>query len=156
MPFFPFKMPFAITNLMLKIFAIISILTVSFVTIRCSVFYGVFRVSYSHHLEKWWIKLLGTTRVLPRENTSDQKHYFCRYLLLRFFMNLDSNAPIGIFDSGIGGLTVAKAISDLLPSEQLIYLATQPICLMAINQKPPSKPFLLKSQMCYSTRVAKQ
>ncbi|MFM8740691.1 MAG: glutamate racemase [Cytophagales bacterium] len=36
-------------------------------------------------------------------------------------MNLDSNAPIGIFDSGIGGLTVAKAISDLLPSEQLIY-----------------------------------
>jgi glutamate racemase len=30
-------------------------------------------------------------------------------------------APIGIFDSGIGGLTVAKAISRILPNEQLIY-----------------------------------
>jgi glutamate racemase len=29
--------------------------------------------------------------------------------------------PIGVFDSGIGGLTVAKAISDLLPNESLIY-----------------------------------
>ncbi len=29
--------------------------------------------------------------------------------------------PIGVFDSGIGGLTVAKAINDLLPYEQLVY-----------------------------------
>jgi glutamate racemase len=29
--------------------------------------------------------------------------------------------PIGIFDSGIGGLTVAHAITELLPNEQLIY-----------------------------------
>ncbi|HWB61991.1 MAG TPA: glutamate racemase [Chitinophagales bacterium] len=29
--------------------------------------------------------------------------------------------PIGVFDSGIGGLTVANAISALLPNEQLIY-----------------------------------
>jgi len=29
--------------------------------------------------------------------------------------------PIGIFDSGIGGLTVAKAISALLPNETLMY-----------------------------------
>jgi glutamate racemase len=33
----------------------------------------------------------------------------------------DQNLPIGIFDSGIGGLTVARAISDLLPSESIIY-----------------------------------
>lgn len=33
----------------------------------------------------------------------------------------NSNQPIGIFDSGIGGLTVANAISKLLPNEQLIY-----------------------------------
>lgn len=31
------------------------------------------------------------------------------------------NQPIGIFDSGIGGLTVANAISGVLPNEQLIY-----------------------------------
>ncbi len=34
---------------------------------------------------------------------------------------MKKNAPIGIFDSGIGGLTVAKAINDLLPKESLIY-----------------------------------
>ena len=31
------------------------------------------------------------------------------------------NHPIGIFDSGIGGLTVAQKIHDLLPDEQIIY-----------------------------------
>ena len=31
------------------------------------------------------------------------------------------NKPIGIFDSGIGGLTVAKAIKNALPNEQIIY-----------------------------------
>ena len=33
-----------------------------------------------------------------------------------------SNAPIGVFDSGVGGLTVARAIIDQLPREQLLYL----------------------------------
>jgi glutamate racemase len=32
-----------------------------------------------------------------------------------------ANQPIGIFDSGIGGLTVARAITKLLPNEQIIY-----------------------------------
>jgi len=33
----------------------------------------------------------------------------------------NTDRPIGIFDSGIGGLTVANAISRLLPHEQLVY-----------------------------------
>ena len=33
----------------------------------------------------------------------------------------NSNQPIGIFDSGIGGLTVANAIRKLLPNEKLVY-----------------------------------
>ena len=33
----------------------------------------------------------------------------------------DSRRPIGIFDSGIGGLTVASAIHKLLPQESFIY-----------------------------------
>ena len=33
-----------------------------------------------------------------------------------------SDAPIGIFDSGIGGLTVARAIHRLLPGESMIYV----------------------------------
>jgi glutamate racemase len=32
-----------------------------------------------------------------------------------------NNNPIGIFDSGIGGLTVANAISKAMPNEKLIY-----------------------------------
>jgi len=33
-----------------------------------------------------------------------------------------SNSPIGIFDSGVGGLTVARAIIDQLPNESTIYI----------------------------------
>lgn len=33
-----------------------------------------------------------------------------------------SDAPIGIFDSGVGGLTVARAIRDQLPHESYVYI----------------------------------
>lgn len=32
------------------------------------------------------------------------------------------NLPIGVFDSGMGGLTVLKALKDVLPNESFIYL----------------------------------
>ena len=32
------------------------------------------------------------------------------------------DAPIGIFDSGVGGLTVARAVIDQLPHEQVLYV----------------------------------
>ena len=32
-----------------------------------------------------------------------------------------SNLPIGVFDSGIGGLTVVKEIMSQLPGERIIY-----------------------------------
>ena len=34
---------------------------------------------------------------------------------------MPNNAPIGIFDSGVGGLTVARAIAHLMPKESFIY-----------------------------------
>jgi glutamate racemase len=34
-----------------------------------------------------------------------------------------NNNPIGIFDSGVGGLSIAKRITEHLPNEQLIYFA---------------------------------
>lgn len=34
---------------------------------------------------------------------------------------MKSSQPIGIFDSGIGGLTVAKAVKEKLPNERIIY-----------------------------------
>ncbi len=33
-----------------------------------------------------------------------------------------NDAPIGVFDSGVGGLTVARAIRDLLPNESMVYV----------------------------------
>ena len=33
-----------------------------------------------------------------------------------------ASAPIGVFDSGVGGLTVARAIIDQLPNESIIYV----------------------------------
>lgn len=37
-------------------------------------------------------------------------------------MAMDRDAPIGVFDSGLGGLTVARAIAERLPNEKLVYL----------------------------------
>ncbi len=35
---------------------------------------------------------------------------------------MNASGPVGVFDSGIGGLTVAHAIERLLPAESLLYL----------------------------------
>jgi glutamate racemase len=39
-----------------------------------------------------------------------------------------SSRPIGIFDSGVGGLTVARAVIDLLPHEDLVYFGDTARC----------------------------
>lgn len=33
-----------------------------------------------------------------------------------------SHAPLGVFDSGVGGLTVVRALRELLPGESIVYL----------------------------------
>lgn len=48
-----------------------------------------------------------------------------------------ADAPIGIFDSGFGGLTVARAVLDQLPHEPIVYLgdtARQPYGTKPISQ----------------------
>jgi glutamate racemase len=37
-------------------------------------------------------------------------------------MTLQSHSPIGVFDSGVGGLTVLKALREKLPNESTVYL----------------------------------
>lgn len=37
-------------------------------------------------------------------------------------MNAQVDRPIGMFDSGFGGLTVARAVIDLMPNENLVYI----------------------------------
>ncbi|MDQ4064883.1 MAG: aspartate/glutamate racemase family protein, partial [Actinomycetota bacterium] len=36
--------------------------------------------------------------------------------------------PIGMFDSGLGGLTVARAVMDLLPGEDIVYFGDTARC----------------------------
>jgi len=36
-----------------------------------------------------------------------------------------SNKPIGIFDSGVGGLSILRAVRKLLPAEHILYMADQ-------------------------------
>ena len=35
---------------------------------------------------------------------------------------MSDSRPIGVFDSGIGGLTVVKALQEILPNEEIFYL----------------------------------
>ncbi len=37
-------------------------------------------------------------------------------------IEVNPNAPLGVFDSGVGGLTVVRALMDVLPGESIIYL----------------------------------
>lgn len=59
---------------------------------------------------------------------------------------MSNQAPIGIFDSGIGGLTVAHAIQKFLPGEQLIYFGDT--AHLPYGDKAPS------SIIDYSKRIA--
>lgn len=36
---------------------------------------------------------------------------------------MSANLPLGIFDSGVGGLSVAQAIAELMPEESMVYIA---------------------------------
>lgn len=47
---------------------------------------------------------------------------------------LHSNRPIGIFDSGIGGMSILREIRKLLPDEDLLYLADQ--CHVPYGSRP--------------------
>jgi glutamate racemase len=44
------------------------------------------------------------------------------HLACPFVPRTTSDAPIGIFDSGFGGLTVARSVIDQLPHESIVYL----------------------------------
>ncbi len=37
-------------------------------------------------------------------------------------MAVDRDAPIGVFDSGLGGLTVVRRLRELMPNENIVYL----------------------------------
>ena len=52
---------------------------------------------------------------LNDQHQTEQKNWRNR------FIKIDRDAPIGVFDSGVGGLTVAREIMRNLPSEKIVY-----------------------------------
>ena len=49
--------------------------------------------------------------------------------------NIDNSAPIGVFDSGIGGTSIWNEINQLLPAENSIYLADSKYAPYGIRTK---------------------
>ncbi|MCL2503299.1 MAG: glutamate racemase, partial [Coriobacteriia bacterium] len=52
--------------------------------------------------------------------------------------------PIGIFDSGIGGLTVAREIARALPNESLIYFGDTARCPYGPRALPEVRRFVIE------------
>lgn len=50
----------------------------------------------------------------------------------------EKDRPIGIFDSGLGGLTVLKEIQNMLPNENLIYFGDSGRAPYGTKSKKPS------------------
>ena len=48
---------------------------------------------------------------------------------------IDKNAPVGVFDSGVGGLTVAREIMRNLPSEKIVYFGAINLSLFFLLKK---------------------
>lgn len=59
---------------------------------------------------------------VPNDAESGQGVGLNRSLAWVFYPVEVNERPIGMFDSGFGGLTVARAVIDLLPREHLVYL----------------------------------
>lgn len=64
----------------------------------------------------------GTRRAFQKAPAS------MRYTERMDIMQTFDNAPIGVFDSGFGGLTVAREIAKALPEESIIYVGDSARC----------------------------
>lgn len=58
---------------------------------------------------------------VPQPHESDNK-------LVPFVLGRCEDAPIGVFDSGIGGLSVVRDLRTLLPAEDILYFADSLFC----------------------------
>jgi glutamate racemase len=47
--------------------------------------------------------------------------FVAKFIVFQAFFMSKNQKPIGIYDSGIGGLTVMRAVRELLPNEDIIY-----------------------------------
>ncbi|MFZ5647330.1 MAG: glutamate racemase [Bacillota bacterium] len=59
---------------------------------------------------------------------------------------MPDNRPIGVFDSGVGGLSVLKEVRKILPSEDIIYFADSAYCPYGL--KPPEEIIARSFKIC--------
>ena len=65
-----------------------------------------------------------------------------------------NDAPLGIFDSGVGGLTVARSILDQLPHESTLYIGdTLNTPVRLASRSRPSARTRSRSWTTWSTRA---
>lgn len=58
---------------------------------------------------------------------------------------LDSERPIGVFDSGLGGLTVARCIAEALPHESIYYVGDTKRCPYGVRSEEEVRSFVLQA-----------
>ena len=66
-------------------------------------------------------------------------------------MKIDREAPIGVFDSGVGGLTVAREIMRNLPSEKIVYFGDTARVPTEVNRKKLSSGIPGRSFVFFSS-----
>ena len=57
----------------------------------------------------------------------------------------ENGRPIGVFDSGLGGLTVARAIACALPHESIYYLGDTKRCPYGVRTEDEVRTFVLQA-----------
>lgn len=57
----------------------------------------------------------------------------------------ENSRPIGVFDSGLGGLTVARAIACALPHESIYYLGDTKRCPYGVRSEDEVRTFVLQA-----------
>jgi len=67
----------------------------------------------------------------------------------------DPNHPIGIFDSGMGGLTVARAISTTLPDESIYYVGDTKRCPYGLREPEEIRTYVRQIGAWFARRQVK-
>lgn len=69
--------------------------------------------------------------------------------------DLGDNRPIGVFDSGLGGLTVARAIATTLPHESIYYVGDTKRCPYGVRTESEVRSFALQAGRWLAARDIK-
>jgi glutamate racemase len=67
----------------------------------------------------------------------------------------DANEPIGIFDSGMGGLTVARCIAEALPHESIYYVGDTKRCPYGVREPHEIRTFVRQIGAWFAQRRVK-